>query len=312
MANTNYKRTSNAKGSTSRKKKKKNSSDDMIKFFMVLVIAGIAIAMIFFMQGRNEDEPEATPTPGITGEGEINTPTNVADEPTKAPTMAPTKEPTKAPTKAPTEAPTNTPVPTKAPTATPTEEPEPTPLPAGLSAESAQNLIASSIASNYTVQLINDHLSVNGAEYYLFCAMSGETMLYPFLVVDKAEGTLHCYNSTENKIFAFTTFPLEQTVNPEVTPGATEQKTISAEEAYKVLCGYSKESLNIAKEVSEYDAEYGNELTLVNGVNCYSITLTEVSSNGKVRNRGSFFVSVDGSKCYCIDNTTNEFVLIQK
>ena len=82
---------------------------------------------------------------------------------------------------------------------------------------------------------------------------------------------------------------------------------ISEEEAYEVLCTYSKESLNIAKDVREYDAEYDDELTLVNGVDCYRINLSEFS-NGKVRNRGEFYVSVDGTKCYYIDSDTNEFI----
>jgi len=311
MAN---KKSTNAKGSGSRKKKKKSSSDDTIKFFMVLVIAGIAITMIFFMQDKGEDVPGiGTPTPGINTE--IPGPTGTQDTPVPTPTNVPTKKPTEVPTKVPaesTKAPTQAPQETLTPEPTPTEEPEPTALPAGLSAESAENLVAASISSNYRVQLINDHLNVNGAVYYQFCAMSGNTMLYPFLVVDKTEGTMYCYDSTENTIFEFTTFPLEQPADPEVTPEPAEQKVISAEEAYAVLCEYSKESLNIAKDVVNYDAEYGSELTLVNGINCYRINLSEVSENGKVRNKGEFYISVDGTKCYYIDSETNEFVLVQK
>jgi len=61
------------------------------------------------------------------------------------------------------------------------------------------------------------------------------------------------------------------------------------------------------REVKEYDAEYGEELTWIDGVDCYRINLSEFS-NGKVRNRGEFYISVDGKKCYYIDNDTNEFV----
>ena len=56
-----------------------------------------------------------------------------------------------------------------------------------------------------------------------------------------------------------------------------------------------------------YDAEYGEELTWIDGVDCYRINLSEFS-NGKVRNRGEFYISVDGEKCFYIDNDTNEFV----
>ena len=78
-----------------------------------------------------------------------------------------------------------------------------------------------------------------------------------------------------------------------------------------MLCSYSKEALHIAKEVKEYDAEYGDELTLINGIDCYRINLSEVS-NGKVRNRGEFYISVDGTKCYYINSDTNEFVQADK
>ena len=90
-----------------------------------------------------------------------------------------------------------------------------------------------------------------------------------------------------------------------------EKKELTAKEAYEVLCTYSKESLKIAKNVTEYNAEYGDELTLIDGNQCYRINLSEVSG-GKVRNRGEFYISVDGTKCYYIDSDTNEFILANK
>ena len=46
---------------------------------------------------------------------------------------------------------------------------------------------------------------------------------------------------------------------------------------------------------------------MIDGVDCFRINLSEFS-NGKVRNRGEFYVSVDGTKCYYIDSDTNEFI----
>ena len=96
MASTRTNQTkANKSGRTQSKKgqsrKKKNSSDDTMKFLLVLVIAGIAIAMIFFMQ---PDENEAgnvlkgTPTPTVAAD-------NLTPEPTAAGTVQ-TPEPTKA------------------------------------------------------------------------------------------------------------------------------------------------------------------------------------------------------------------------
>ena len=96
-----------------------------------------------------------------------------------------------------------------------------------------------------------------------------------------------------------------------MTQAPEEPKTVTAQEAYEILCTYSKESLNIAKNVSEYDAEYGTELTLINGINCYRINLSEIADNGKVRNRGVFFVSVDGTRCYYENSETSEFILVR-
>lgn len=312
MANTKKTNTSAKTGKTrsssaskgSSKRKKKNSSDDTMKFLMVLVIAVIAIALIFFMQPKdgNEGELTGTPTPTaavsdpVTPENPDNQNTPAA--PTEAPaTPVPTKEPEKTPEPTATPTPTNTPTPT------------PTPV---LSAEEALTKVKGKIdTKTYSVQLINDHLRVGNGEYYQFGAIKGQEFEYPFIVVGKMDGVLYFYDSADETVFDFTSFPVKQEVTPAPTEAPKATGDLSAEEAYKVLCTYSKESLHIAKEVKEYDAEYGSELTLVYGENCYRINLSEVSG-GKVRNRGEFYVSVDGTKCYYIDSDTNEFVLAQK
>ena len=43
------------KSKKSKKRKKKNSSDGTMKFLLVLVIAGLAIAMILFMEKKEGD-----------------------------------------------------------------------------------------------------------------------------------------------------------------------------------------------------------------------------------------------------------------
>jgi len=305
-------RMATGKSKKSKKRKKKNTSDGTMKFLLVLVIAGLAIAMILFMQKGEEagSEPSGTPEPTITL-GAVPSGTTLSPQytGTPVPVMTQTPEATKAPTKAPTK----TPEATKTPTPVPTEEPEPTPQVDVLSVEDAQKLVKASVAAEYSVHLLNDHLWVGEKEYYQFYILDGQAqILYPFLVVDKLDGSLFCYDGTENTLLDFSRFPLGTgaqggDTDPDVT------KTISAKEAYEILCTYSKESLHIAKEVVSYDAEYGNELTLVNGtINCYRINLSEISDNGRVSNKGEFYISVDGTKCYYNDSETNEFVLVQK
>lgn len=292
-------------------RKKKNSSDDTMKFLLVLVIAGIAIALIFF--SRSKDEPAGntiTGTPAPTASADNTGVTDPATEPTEQPTQAPdVSGNTPAPTAAPqeTEAPEPTEAPTATPTPTPTNTPTPTPTPV-LNAAEAEKVVTEKVDTGiYSVQLINDSLQVGNGNYYQFGAIKDQEFVYPFLVVSKADGSLHFYDSTEGTVFDFTKFPLKAEATPTPVPTPTPSGVLTAKEAYEVLCTYSKDALHIAKEVVEYDAEYGDELTLIDGVDCYRINLSEFS-NGKVRNRGEFYVSVDGTKCYYIDSNTNEFV----
>jgi hypothetical protein len=200
-------------------------------------------------------------------------------------------------------------VPTATPT--PTNTPTPTPTPA-LNAAEAEKVVKGKVDTEvYDVQLVNENLVVGNGRYYQFGAIKNQEFASPFIVVSKADGSLHFYDSTEGTVYDFTKFPIDAPATPTPMPTPEPAGTLTAKEAYKVLCSYSKEALHIAKDVKEYDAEYDEELTLINGVDCYRINLSEFS-NGKVRNRGEFYVSVDGTACYYIDSETNEFVLAQK
>ena len=318
MANTkNTKNKTNKSGKTNSSgkntRKKKDSSDDTIKFLLVLVIAGIAIALIFFSQSKDNpagNQVTGTPVPTVS-DGTTEIPQNTeAPEPTAVPTAEPTRaQETPEATLAPTEAPQETaaPEPTATATPVPTNTPTPTPTPA-LSAAEAETKVTEKVdTSVYSIQLVNENLQVGNGSYYQFGAIKNQEFAYPFLVVSKVDGSLHFYDSTEDTVFDFTKFPLVAEATPTPTPVPAPSDTLTAEEAYKILCSYSKEALQIAKEVKEYDVEYGNELTLINGVDCYRFNLSEFS-NGKVRNRGEFYVSVDGAKCYYIDSNTNEFI----
>lgn len=312
-------KTGNTQSSGKNTKKKKNSSDDTMKFLLVLVIAGIAIALILF--SRPKDDPagnQITGTPAPTQEAEApETPQNTpAEEATTAPTEAPAAD-TPAPTVGATETPeamatpeataTPTPTPTVTPTPTPTNTPTPTPTPA-LSAAEAEKVVKAKVDTEvYDVQLVNENLQVGNGSYYQFGAIKDQEFAAPFLVVSKADGSLHFYDSTEGTVFDFTKFPLKAEATPTPVPTEAPADKLTAKEAYEVLCTYSKDALHTAKEVKEYDVEYDEELTLINGEDCYRFNLSEFS-NGKVRNRGEFYVSVDGEKCYYIDSDTNEFV----
>ncbi len=96
------------------------------------------------------------------------------------------------------------------------------------------------------------------------------------------------------------------TVTPTPEP-ANAVKTITAEEAYNILCKYSKEALNISKDVKSYEVSYDSSTTLINGKDCYLFTLLE-NDNGKQRNRGVFGISNDGSSCFVQNPEDDNFV----
>ncbi len=318
--NTNKSNTQSSGKKSTRKKKK--SSDDTMKFLLVLVIAGIAIALIFFSGNRDKTDgvpPTGTPTPVQGPEtpeptmSPVSNPTQGMDNPeatlTPEATAAPQETSVPQETSAPKATLTPEPTATAAPTATtaPTSTPTPTPAPA-LSAAEAEKVVTDKVdTSAYDVQLVNENLVVGNGRYYQFAAIKNQEIISPFLVVNQLDGSLHFYDSTEETVFDFTKFPLKEEVSPTPVPTLAPVSRLTPEEAYQVLCTYKKDALGISKEVKEYDAEYDDELTWIDGVDCYRINLSEFS-NGKVRNRGEFYVSVDGTKCYYIDSNTNEFV----
>lgn len=293
-----------ARRGSSARKRKKNTSEDIIKFLLVLIVAGIAITLIIFSQTKKPVETGGTPT-GVPSPSAA--PTDIVAEITPGETQQPTITVTPNPEVTQPANPTVTTEPENSPT--PTEPPV-----SGLSAEDAAAKIDQVVdRSVYTVQLLNDHLNIDGRDYYHFCISQNSKDLDPFLIVDKQDGTIHCY-SFQGVLSDFVKFPLDEVSNQDPNEGGenqTAEGNITVEQAYNVLCTYPKERLGLAKNVSEYDAEYDSVLTLIKGSNCYRINLTEVSG-GKVRNRGEYYISVDGTECFTIDNDLNDFVLITK
>lgn len=266
-----------------------------MKVMLVFVVALLAIfAILYGQSAKQTDGPAVTPTVTVTPTGVTAQPEATGTPGAAQPTGTVTPQPTAAPTA------TATPVPT------PTGMPTVTPIPAMTAEEAAEQIKKVVDTAKYRIELLNDHLDIDGTAYFQFCVSENGATLEPFLLVNKKDGSIHCY-SVSGEVSDFVKFPLDAVSRP----GTGEDGSLSVEEAYGVLCGYPKERLGLAKAVAEYDAEYDNELTLVKGINCYRINLTEVSG-GKVRNRGEFYVSVDGTACYTIDNDLNDFVLIQK
>ena len=208
-------------------------------------------------------------------------PTPEATPDTKAPTMAPTKAPDEDVTP---EAPT------------PTEEPV-------LSQAEAEQIVRTIIQlTSYSIELLDDHLMIDGAEYFSFCINdAGGVGLEPLLIVEKKSGELLCYDLS-GVVAPIEKFPLDKTET-----GNEGEKTLSAEEAKQVLLGYSGEQLGLAKETASYEMTVDDWTTMANGVTCYGVNFFETVGE-KQRFRGTFYVALDGSAVFSKDDVTGDFI----
>ncbi len=290
-----------------KKGKKKGNQQEGLKFAIVVLSALILLLVIYLIQ-RVQKENRATPT-------DAPTPTTmVLNTGTPAPTSGtPVKDtPTAIPTETPTPAPTAATPTTEAPTMTP--EPTPTPEPTKevtlINENEALALLEKKISKDqYLASLQNDNLKIDGTKYYLFSIQEkGSTKVYPlFVAVNGVNGELSYYDG--ERLLEFLKFPQDSASagDPEKPP---VNASITAKQAYDLLCTMNKDDLLLAKNPSEYEAEYSDEISFErNGKDCYTITLFE-TSNGKKRNRGEFFISVDGLDCYYYDADLEDFVLV--
>lgn len=283
---------SSGRKSSGRNDRKDSNGTDIL----TIVVVVLAVVLVVFLlinynkekgNGGNENEDgKLTATP-------IGTPSaTVTDVPGDiTPTAPPEKQPTGTP-------PAGT-TPATRPTAGAQNTPKPTEPPV-LSVEEAENIVRNRIGNpEYTVELLDDHLMIDGEEYYSFCVndKNGETM-EPLLIVEKKEGQLFCYDFS-GVVSQFSKFPLDKTET-----GSSGTDVISEEQAEKVLLGYSGKALGLAMEVSEYEMEVDKWKTIVDGKECYGINL--YATVGGVQSRCTYYVAPDGSAVYSINDVTGE------
>ena len=278
------KSTSSAKKPTGKNQKKESQGPDLVTVIVVLVAVVLVVVLIskYKDEKRGDDKSQPTGTPAVTG-------TVATDSPT--PEATPEGRPDTPPTQSVTEAPeaTATPVPT------PTEEPM-------LSQTEALRIVNAIIQlEHYSIELLDDHLMIDGQEYYSFCVNNekGEG-LEPLLIVEKKEGTLLCYDMS-GVVAPIVKFPLDKTET-----GNDGEKTLTIEEAKTMIAGYTAERLGLAKAPSEYEMTADDWTTMADGVECYGINFFE-EVNGKQRFRGTFYVSLNGDAVYGKDDVTGEF-----
>lgn len=284
---TTTRKNSSGRKNTRNNKQKGNQGPDLLTIVVVL-IAVVLVLVLISKSKKTDGEGTVLPTQEVSPT-EAVVPDTATPEP-EANTPVPTKtpEPTKVVT--PDVKPTVTPVPT------PTEEPV-------LSLEEAKKIVERIVTlDRYTIELLDDHLMIDGSEYYAFCIndAAGESM-EPLLIVERKEGTLLCYDIS-GVVASIEKFPLDKTETG--SDGAT---LLDAEEAKRVLLGYSAKKLGTAKEPEAYDMTVDDWTTIVEGLECYGVNLFE-TIDGKQKFRGTFYVAMDKSAVYSKDDVTGDFI----
>jgi len=250
---------------------------------IIVVLIAVVLVVVLISKYKNEQEQEAgNPTGGapVTETVSPDTPTPETTPDTPTPMTEVTQEP-------------------EAPTEAPTETPDPR-----MTRAEAEEIVKRIIElETYSIELLDDHLVIDGVEYYSFCINdeNGEGM-EPLLIVEKTEGTLLCYDLS-GVVAPIVKFPLDKTET-----GNEGTKTLTEEEAMKVLAGYSGERLGLAKAPSAYEMTVDDWTTMAEGTECYGINFFE-NVNGKQRFRGTFYVATDGSVVYGKDDVTGEFTV---
>ena len=276
--------TSSAKKPTGKNQKKESHGPDFVTVIVVLVAVVLVLVLISKYRNENQDGDGGDPTGIVSVTG-----TSIPDMPTPdgQPDTPAATEAVKA---------------TKAPEATATLVPTPTEVPV-LSQTEALRIVNEIIQlENYSIELLDDHLMIDGEEYYSFCVNNekGEG-LEPLLIVEKKEGTLLCYDMS-GVVAPIGKFPLDKTET-----GSEGRKMLTVEEAKTLLAGFTAERLGLAKEPSAYEMTADDWTTMADGTECYGINFFE-DVNGKQRFRGTFYVSLDGSAVYGKDDVTGEFI----
>lgn len=281
---TTKKSSSSGKRTTGRNNNKESQGPDLLTIVVVLV----AIVLVFVLVSKySKEKKEGEVLPSTGGETVTLTPEPSTPRPGD---ITSTPLPTAAVTRAPQPEATDTPAPT------PTKEP-------GLTESEARNIVKKIVQlDKYGIELLDDHLMIEGAEYYTFCINdeNGESMA-PLLIVEKTKGTLLCYDMS-GVVAPVEKFPLDKTET-----GNEGTRILSEEEAKKVLTGYSGAALGLAKEPAAYEMTVDDWTTNAGGADCYGFNLFE-TVNDKQRFRGTFYVALDGSAVYSKDEVTGEFI----
>jgi len=282
---TTKKSSSSGRKNTGKNSRNQSQGSDLLTIIVVLVAIALVVVLLSKYNKEQEGKEAGNPTGTVTATGTV-TPEAPTGEPGKVTNAV---EPTKAVS--------NTPKPQTTP-----EPPTPTEAPM-LTQAQAEAIVRKIVRlEKYSIELLDDHLMIDGAEYYSFCINDENGVsLEPLLIVEKEEGMLLCYDLS-GVVAPIERFPVDKTET-----GSEGSKVLTVDEAKKVLLGYSGARLGLPKEPAAYEVTADDWTTVAEGTECYGFSFFE-TVDGKQKFRGTFYVAVNGSVVYSQDDVTGMFI----
>ena len=153
----------------------------------------------------------------------------------------------------------------------------------------------------FSIELLDDHLYIDGDEYYSFCINDVFGKSYePLLLVNKETGEISCYS--DGGVSVFTKFPLDKTEEKTENPGTADSSW--AEEQLKV-CG--AERLSLSHDISEYVFKADEWTSMIQGKECFGVDCF-LLDNGTERYCGTYYVETGNGFIYSINDETGECI----
>lgn len=203
-----------------------------------------------------------------------------------------------------------TPVPTEVP-ATPTPEITETIVEDAdefISYEDAVRKIQNIIGERgYVMELQEDNYIIHEVAYYLVQISDSSSIIEPSVLIDKTTGELLCFLA-DGSTAPFTEFPLYPLPVP-TSGGNVDSGEFTREDAIDLLAKMAPEELGLEHPFKEYTLEIDEYTTYIRGSEYYCISVFE-KLDGLKKNRGRFYVSVDGAMIYKYDSMLDDFVEI--
>lgn len=150
----------------------------------------------------------------------------------------------------------------------------------------------------YKIDLLDDHLLLDGKMYYLYQISCDGEAIEPGVIVDTQDGTVLYYNNS-GQITDLVSFPPDKVEIIE-----TKDETVTRDNVAEVIGALSKEKLNLSKDFSKYKISVDEWTSVVLGKECLCVDVFD-TVDGKRQLAGVYYAALDGTVIYRLDEDSN-------